>query len=139
MERRYGFQTVVDCGSPDPTNAINAFLHNMNKARSLGMIPRTEHVLAEHLFRGDAKVIFYSSLKGVMSIVADDEILSDDDDLEFLKWIVERKKAHLQRRREKAAIAVETVAQHFADTADGVPAALPERPVIEQTEAKEGQ
>jgi hypothetical protein len=39
-------ELMVNCQSPDPTNAINGFLWNMARARELGFTPSTEHVMA---------------------------------------------------------------------------------------------
>ena len=106
--------------TPDPTTAINDFLWSMSKARSLGMTPCTEHTLAEHLFRRDAKVILYSSMNGVMALVGDDDLFEADDDLLLLRLAAKRKRE--RTRRAKAVEAIEGLARHFAPAAEAVPA-----------------
>lgn len=107
--KRYPIITV-DTANPDPTTAINAFLWCMTRARELRLMPPTEHGLAEHLFRETASVIFYSSMRGVVAIVGDDDLVNDDDDLEFIKFVTERKQKALKERREKAVAAVAEIA-----------------------------
>lgn len=89
---------TVHTSNPDPTLAINAFLWVMGKIRALGMQPKTEHTLAEHLLRGDAKIIFYSNEDGVISLVQKDKSIDDIDAYEVLEFIIERRK---KRAREK--------------------------------------
>lgn len=94
---------LLELDSPDPTKAINAFLWNMSKARSLGFMPSTEHIMAEHFFRGDVRIVFYSSSGGVISLCADDDALDSDDSFEAVKFIMERVAARRKGRREEAA------------------------------------
>ena len=94
---------TVQTSNPDPTPAVNAFLWVMSKIRSLGMIPKTELTLAEHLLRGDARIIFYSSAGGIMSLVQSDESIDDEDALDVLEFIMERRKKRLQERRTASA------------------------------------
>lgn len=89
---------MVQTSNPDPTMAVNAFLWIMNKIRSLGMVPKTEHTLAEHLLRGDAKIIFYSSAGGIISLVQDQESVDDDDAFDVLEFIMERRKRRATER-----------------------------------------
>lgn len=92
---------TINTRDPDPEMAINAFLWCLHRARDLGFVPPTEHCLAEHLFRKDAKVIFYSSSSGVTSIVMDEASLNnldEDDTFEFITNMLQRQ---AQRRREK--------------------------------------
>lgn len=105
---------MVDIDDADPTAAINAFLQNLNKQRELGLCPRTEHVLAEHLFRGDAKIVFYSSARGIISLVESDDMLDDDDAMETLLFIAERRK---KRKAKKAAEAASAMSAGTAETA----------------------
>lgn len=88
---------TIDLNDADPTEIINAFLHVMNKQRSLGLCPRTEHALAEHLFRGDASIVFYSNAGGILSLVESKD--TDADDVhDTMMFLLERRKA----RRLKA-------------------------------------
>lgn len=103
--------TLLELDSPDPTKAINAFLWNMNKARSLGFTPKSEHVLAEHLFREDVKLIFYSSANGVISLCGSEDVLDEDDSVEILKFVVERRRESIRKR--KAAVAIGEYAKAF--------------------------
>lgn len=97
---------MVDIEDADPTDAINAFLHVLNRQRGLGLCPRTEHTLAEHLFRGDAKIVFYSSASGIISLVQSDG--SDDDDaFDTVMFIMERRKERRRKRREAEAAAMQ--------------------------------
>lgn len=107
--------TVIsfEADNADPTWAIHAFQRSMDKVRSLGLVPRTEHVLAEHLFRGEANLLFYSSANGVMSLILDDSDLADDDPFEFIMFVMERRKKHHAEKR-RAAKAIEAIAKHFA-------------------------
>lgn len=91
---------TVDTRNPDPTQAINAFLWCMAKAKSIGMLPPTEHTLAEHLFRKSANLIHYSSMSGVTALCMDEDAMTDDDQLEMLQWIAQRR---VQRVRERKA------------------------------------
>lgn len=94
---------TINTSNPDPTNAINAFLWCMAKARELGMMPPTEHILAEHMFRRSAKIIYYSSMSGVTSLVMDEEAadgLEAEDALDFAIAVMKRRK---ERHREKRA------------------------------------
>lgn len=109
---RYPAITVVT-SNPDPTDAINAFLWCMAKARELGMMPSTEHVLAEHLFRKDASLVFYSSSGGVTALCMDEDALSDEDTFEMLQFVAERRRKRLHEKREAEALA----AQEAEDTA----------------------
>jgi hypothetical protein len=93
---------MVDIDDADATDAINAFLHVLNRQRALGLMPRTEHTLAEHLFRGDAKVIFYSSSGGIISLVQDEESINDEDAFDMVMFIMERRKQRARERREAA-------------------------------------
>jgi hypothetical protein len=117
----------VDRDNPDPTDAINAFLWNMNKARSLGFTPSTEHIMAEHLFRGDVRLIFYTSLGGVVSIIADDDALDADDTFDTVKFMFERIKARKQRRKAATAVG-EFAAGVGALTAQGIETRSAETP-----------
>jgi hypothetical protein len=99
---------MVDCRSPDPTNAINGFLWNMYRAKELGFTPSSAHMMAEHFLRGDVSLVFYSSSGGIISLAADDDALDNDDSFEMVKFIMERVAARRKARREKeAAIAME--------------------------------
>ena len=102
-----------DAHDADPQNAINAFLWSMAKVRALGLCPRTEHQLVEQLFRGEAKLVFYSSMNGVTSLICDDTAFDDDDAFETIKFIFERRKVRRSERQE-AAVSIETFARHFA-------------------------
>ncbi len=100
-------EVMVDTSNPDPTKAIDAFLWCMVKARELGMSPPTEHVLAEHLFRKSAKVIFYSSMSGLTSLVMDEEAMDDigDDDMfDFMMSVLKRRKEGRRAKREAQRI-----------------------------------
>jgi hypothetical protein len=98
------FPTIaVQTQNPDPTPAINAFLWVMPKIRSLGMTPKTEYTLAEHLLRGDAKIIFYSSADGVISLVQSEASINDEDAFDMLEFVMRRRKKRLQERRAKTA------------------------------------
>jgi hypothetical protein len=91
----------IDTNNPDPTSAINAFLWCMNKARSLGMTPPTEHILAEAMFRGSVSCMFYTSGQtGTMSLVCDEGSLTDDDSFEFMMELAKRRKLRLQERKK---------------------------------------
>lgn len=94
----------IDHDTPDPTAAIGAFYHAMHKARQLGLAPRTEHQLAEQLFRGEAKILFYSGGMGAgcVSLVLDDDILEWEDQFEVIKFVMER---HGSRKKEQRALA----------------------------------
>lgn len=107
----------VDINSADPTDAINAFLHALNRQRALGLCPRTEHILAEHLMRGDAKIVFYSSASGIISLVQDDESINDEDAFEVLKFIMERRKRRAKERRLDAP--VQAIEAGTAETGTG--------------------
>lgn len=101
------FGTVtVHTGNPDPSWAVHAFCRVMEKARSLGFVPRTEHVLAEHLFRGEAKVVFYTGggSGGILALVESEDGLDADDAYEIHMFIAEKQR---ERRRRKAAQAIE--------------------------------
>ena len=92
--------------NPDPTNAINAFLWCMSRARDIGMSPPTEHALAEQLFRKDARIMFYSSMNGVASLVMDDEAageLADDDTFDFMISMLRRRAERAKARRAEQA------------------------------------
>ncbi len=95
---------TIDTSNPDPTQAISAFLWTMAKARELGMLSPTEHSLAEHLFRKDARTILYLNSGGICSLVMDDEALDDDTFEQVLEVFVR------QRRRWRERAAVEDVA-----------------------------
>lgn len=106
------FPTItIDTKNPDPTEAINAFLWCMTKARELGMLPPTEHTLAEHMFRKDAKLIFYSSAGGITALCMDEDALDDDDAFEMIEFVAARRKKNLAAKRERereAAQGIET-------------------------------
>lgn len=91
---------TVDIDDADPTDAINAFLHNINRQRALGLCPRTEHELAEHLFRGDARIVFYSNSGGIISLIEGGEIDYEDAE-EMLMLILGKRKARAARLREE--------------------------------------
>lgn len=114
--------TSIDLDNADPTAAVNAFLHNLNKQRSIGLTPRTEHVLAEHLLRGDAKIIFYSSMSGILSICMDDTAQNDfDDDATFdLVMNVLRRRSE-RRKAQRAKLATEAASDmdEGGDAEDG--------------------
>lgn len=103
---------TVDTNNPDPTNAIIAFEWCLAKARELGMSPPTEHHLAELLFRQQAKIMFYSSMNGVTSLVMDEaaaDDLLDDDTIDFVMSILRRRAK--ARREQKEREAEEATAQ----------------------------
>jgi hypothetical protein len=106
MTTKYPAITVATW-NPDPSNAISAFLWCMAKARDLGMVPPTEHTLAEHLFRKDAKLIFYSSCGGITALCMDEGALSEEDSFDMLLWVAERRKKRLAEARAAAASAIE--------------------------------
>jgi hypothetical protein len=122
MNRQHPFQIIVDCNSPDPSNAINAFLYNMNKARALGFTPSSAHMMAEHFLRRDVSLVFYSSAGGIISLAADDETLDSDDAFEAVKFIMERVAERRKRKREAAK-----------EAATGIEAAEGESPSDAQT------
>lgn len=106
----------VDLNDADPTEAINVFLHVMAKQRSLGLMPRSEHMLAEHLLRGDAKVIFYSNSNGLISLVEGGEIDLEDAH-ETMLFILEKRKARAIREREtREALAASAIEARSAET-----------------------
>lgn len=90
----------VDLDSPDPTDAINAFFWNMNKARALGFTPPIRWTLAEHFLRNDASLVFYGPGGGTMVLDADDMALTHEDSWEFVKFLIERV---TERRKAKLA------------------------------------
>jgi hypothetical protein len=92
----------IDLNDADPADAINAFLHVMNRQRSMGLCPRTEHTLAEHLFRGDASIVFYSSAGGILSLVESRDI-DPDDAHETIMFLLERRNARARKARAAAA------------------------------------
>ena len=99
----------VNTDTPDPTDAINVFLLNMVRARELGFVPRTEHALAEHLFRQDVKVMFYSSASGIVSLVSNDDW--DEDAFETVQFLMERRIA--SRRRKRSDLTRDAIAEDF--------------------------
>jgi hypothetical protein len=102
-------ELLVDCRSPDPTNAINGFLWNMNRARELGFAPSSAHTMAEHFFRNDVKLVFYSSASGTIALCADDDALDADESFEVIQLVMERVKERRRKLREEreAASAIE--------------------------------
>jgi len=108
---------MVDIDDADPADAINAFLHVLNKQRSLGLSPRTEHLLAEHLLRGDAQIVFYSSGGGgCIALAQDEQSLNDEDAFETVMFILERRKKRLQERRAREAEAASAIETGTAET-----------------------
>lgn len=89
----------IDTASPDYTQSRNAFFIAMNNARRMGFAPPTELVLAEHLMRGEVKILYYrSSSSDVFSIVQNEGVdFWDEDSDDILALISQAAK----RRREK--------------------------------------
>ncbi len=106
-----------DADTPDPTKALLAFQWSMAAARRLGLTRRTEHVLAEQLIKGEAKIVFYSSGGGgVSSLILDDNALTWEDEFETIKFVYERRALRLRERRA-AAKAITDLAKFFAPPA----------------------
>jgi hypothetical protein len=121
--------TIIDLDSPDPTAALNAFTWAMANARKLGFTPRTEHSLIEHLIRGDAKVIFYSTIGGdLVSIVESEDAFPDDTSEDEWFELIElmsrqrgrRRRARIEAERAAAACA-EAMKEPQAEAEQGAP------------------
>lgn len=96
--------TQIDLDSPDPTEAINAFLWNMNKARSLGFTPPYKWVVAEHFFRDDVSLLYYSARGGALLFNAKDETFDSEESWDFLRTLMDR---IVERRKVKEAAEVQ--------------------------------
>lgn len=100
---------TIDLDDADLTDAINAFLHVLNRQRALGLCPRTEHMLAERLLRGDVGILYYSNSKDVFSIVesksADDDEF--DDTMEIIELIAKRRTRQKEARAAADALSSE--------------------------------
>ena len=91
---------VVDCTSPDPTNAILGFLRNMAKARELGFTVPNKWAIAEHFFRDDVSLVFYGTGGETIILGADEVALDDEGSWEFVKLLMTRV---TERRKAKKA------------------------------------
>jgi len=87
---------TIDLDSPDPTLAVHAFLWAMSRQRALRLMPRTEHTLIEHLMREDARVLYYSTACGLVSIVEGKDSPMDDEGLDEMVEVI-----HLLAKRRK--------------------------------------
>lgn len=122
---RYPIVTV-NTVNPDPTDAINAFLWTLQKARELGMSPPTEHLLAEHLFRKDVKIMFYTNSGGIWSLVMNDEAELDEDDMFDLYTELVSRIIKSRRARKAAKVAKEAAQGIVTGTDETLQAAQPE-------------
>lgn len=104
MQRYFDSQIAVDLNSADPTNAINAFFHNMNKVRSLGMTPRTEWSLAEELLRGQVKVMLYTSRGCAITLTDDEDALDQEETWELMLFAIDKIKARRERKPDEEAV-----------------------------------
>jgi hypothetical protein len=102
----------IDLESPDPTDAVNAFLWNMRKAKELGFVAPNKWMMAEHFFHGEVGLVFYSSSGGTIALAADEAALDSDDSFEVMKFVMgrvaERRKAKRQKKSESPAENSET-------------------------------
>jgi hypothetical protein len=112
-------ELMVDCRSPDPTNAINGFLWNMNRARELGFLPSNAHTMAEHFFRDDVRLVFYSSAFGTIALCADDDALDADESFEVIQLVIERVKERRRKLREEREAASAIEAASAGETRSG--------------------
>lgn len=109
---------TIDTNNPDATKAINAFLWCMLKQRELGLVPPTEHTLAEHLFRKDIRLMLYSGgVKGKLAICMDDIGLSDEDDIELIEFFAERRRKKFLKAKAKRAPQVMVAADLYGELA----------------------
>jgi hypothetical protein len=96
---------TIDLDSPDPTNAINAFLWNMNKARALGFTPPNKWTIAEHFLRDDVSLVFYGAGGGTIVLGADEVALDDKESWAFVMQLIERVTERRKAKREAESAA----------------------------------
>jgi len=99
---------VCQTTDPNPAQPILAFLWSLDAARKLGFTPPTEHVLAEHLFRKNAKILFYSTMDGVFSLVSSEPYVDEMHD-EIIQLIANQGRRRRQRQPARRMMIAEDI------------------------------